>query len=194
MHITLKIGEKAVLEAKDIEGNSVCVRSDITAEEAINRPLDEKRIKEQLQKTGNTPYYLHSLDLDTDNKSIIPISALNELRRSALEKISEIRRLKSKRNIEFDREFDKNIYNSSQTRKNNKTLELSAFFYEFPEDLTDFDKIVSRVYLPVSNEEELTRLKRVQRSDFLLTYPVLKDAELDWTIKISVKFQNILTE
>ena len=32
MHITLKIGEKAVLEAKDIEGNSVCVRSDITAE------------------------------------------------------------------------------------------------------------------------------------------------------------------
>lgn len=184
MHITLKIGEKAVLEAKDIEGNSVCVRSDITAEEAINRPLDEKRIKEQLQKTGNTPYYLHSLDLDTDNKSIIPISALNELRRSALEKISEIRRLKSKRNIEFDREFDKNIYNSSQTQKNNKTLELSAFFYEFPEDLTDFDKIVSRVYLPVSNEEELDKAKKEFSGQiFLWTYPVLKDAELDWTIK-----------
>jgi len=182
MHIVVKAGEKAVLKVEDSNGNEVCVCSDITAEKARNKPLDENRIKEQLQKTGNSPYYIGTLDVDTDNESVIPVSTLNELRRKALEKIGEIRISKAKRTAISDMA---EYYRNLSVERDNGILELSAFFHKFPEDLTGFDKMVSRIYLPPGSEGNLARAREQFKGEIILwTYPVLRDDEIDETLEI----------
>ena len=91
MEFTLKIGQPAKLKATDSEGNFINLISDTVAEKAINKVLSNERIREQLEKTGGTPYYLRNLSIDTDNKSTMPISALNAMRREALEGIKTLR-------------------------------------------------------------------------------------------------------
>lgn len=63
----------------------------IKCEKAINRPLDEAVVKKQLQKTGGTPYKLSKLDIKLDENISLPLSSLNELRRSAVQKLNEAR-------------------------------------------------------------------------------------------------------
>lgn len=96
MQFTLRIGEKARLAVRDSDGTTVTEMSEIDAEKAVKRPLSAERIKEQLNKTGDTPYRLRELKVDTDGESIIPISALNALRRDALEELKN-RRIKGRK-------------------------------------------------------------------------------------------------
>ena len=96
MQFTLRTGERARLAVRDNDGTTVTEMSETDAEKAVKRPLSAERIKEQLNKTGDTPYRLRNLKVDTDGESIIPISALNALRRDALEELKN-RRIKSRR-------------------------------------------------------------------------------------------------
>ena len=86
MEFTMRAGEKASLKVTDNDENSVYAESGEAAERAIKKALSEERIQEQLKKTGDTPYWVKNLCIETDNDSVMPISALNALRRDALEK------------------------------------------------------------------------------------------------------------
>lgn len=55
---------------------------------AMKQPLDEAKIRKQLEKLGNTPFVLERLDIITDNESFLPVNALNELRRTAIEALN----------------------------------------------------------------------------------------------------------
>lgn len=72
----------------DIYSNlNVICKSEIIPEEAKNRPLDKERVLSQLNKTNNSIYEFNNIDIDLDDGLFLPkISALNELRRNALEK------------------------------------------------------------------------------------------------------------
>ena len=52
---------------------------------AINAPLDETTVRRQLTKLGNTPYLAHTVTMDMESDLMLPISALNALRRAAIE-------------------------------------------------------------------------------------------------------------
>ena len=97
MSVILRVSKPIKLTVTDNDGNSVAVESAINAEKALNKPLTVERIREQLQKTGDTPYYLNGFEVDTDYESTIPVSVINLIRREAVEKISKIRVLSSKR-------------------------------------------------------------------------------------------------
>lgn len=178
MSFTLKVGKKAVLTAQDDEGNKVSRESDMVAEKALKRPLDEIRIKEQLNKMGDTPYFLDKLTVDTDGESVIPISALNALRRSVLNEMKDIRISGAKRQIGV-KTFQKLTPNLSD-KSFGRELELTAFFYELPEDFKGFKGIISRLYLPADSSKECLERARneFQGEIFLWTFPVLKDMEL----------------
>lgn len=60
-------------------------------EPAINRPLDPDRVRENLSKTGGTQYYVNSLATDTAPGLTLPVSALNGMRRRALEALDQLR-------------------------------------------------------------------------------------------------------
>ena len=73
----------------DIYSNlDINCKSDIIAEEAKNKPLDKERILSQLNKTTDSMYQFKNIEIDLDNNVFLPkISALNELRRTALESV-----------------------------------------------------------------------------------------------------------
>ena len=70
--------------------NTVCVESDIP-ERAINLAADEELIKDKLSKTGGTPYIITKIEIDLDEGISLRVAQINELRRKALELLSEER-------------------------------------------------------------------------------------------------------
>ena len=58
---------------------------------AQSKPADPARIRSQLEKLGDTPFVLRNCDLQLDPMAYLPISALNALRRQAVELLIEAR-------------------------------------------------------------------------------------------------------
>ena len=85
INFTAQKGKQSLLTIRDninvvnIEGNTV--------EEAKSSPITEDRIKEQLQKLGNTPFKADSIEINIDDNIFINIKELNEIRRKAIEKL-----------------------------------------------------------------------------------------------------------
>ena len=59
--------------------------SDIKPEKAINIPTSKDRIKEQLIKTGNTPFKFDYLEINCDDNLFLNMKDLNEIRRKSIE-------------------------------------------------------------------------------------------------------------
>jgi putative protease len=74
------------LTVTDEDGHRVRVTAD-GAEAAINRPLDSERAKEQLAKTGGTPFYPSETSVRIGEGLTLPMARLNALRREALEQL-----------------------------------------------------------------------------------------------------------
>ncbi len=64
------------------------VNSDVICAEAVTRPLTEELVKKQLLKTGGTPFEITQLIVNIDDNLSVPVSALNKLRRDALDKLT----------------------------------------------------------------------------------------------------------
>ena len=56
---------------------------------ARKQPLEKEKIHRQLGKLGNTPFCMRELEVITDGESFLPVNALNELRRTAVERLTE---------------------------------------------------------------------------------------------------------
>lgn len=56
---------------------------------AQNQPLSEDKLRKQLNKTGNSPFYFENLDAEIHGNCFLPVQALNELRRMGLEALEE---------------------------------------------------------------------------------------------------------
>ena len=83
-----KPGEPAVLSVTDGE-TEVQVQGELVAQAAA-KPLTEEAARHAVGKTGDTPFVLDDLRFAGDN-GFIPVSALNALRRKALEELYEKR-------------------------------------------------------------------------------------------------------
>jgi putative protease len=78
------IGENAVLKAS-CNGKQVEVKSENLCEAPINRPIAVERIVDALKKCGGTQFEAGKVDIIGEVDYSLPISALNNMRRSALE-------------------------------------------------------------------------------------------------------------
>ncbi|MFR5601566.1 MAG: DUF3656 domain-containing U32 family peptidase [Lachnospiraceae bacterium] len=59
------------------------------AQTALNQPATEEKLRKQLKKTGGTPFVFRSLDIFVTGDIFMPVQALNELRRTALERLEQ---------------------------------------------------------------------------------------------------------
>lgn len=59
--------------------------------EAINSPTSKDRIKVQISKLNDTPFYLEKIDIIMDDDIFIKISDINELRRKCVENLKKLR-------------------------------------------------------------------------------------------------------
>lgn len=82
--LRLRPGEPAELT---VEAGGISVRavSGIPVEQAQKTPLEEQRIRKQLEKTGNTEFIFEQLEISLEGNVFLPMQQINEMRRDALE-------------------------------------------------------------------------------------------------------------
>ncbi len=100
----LKLGQPIKLTIKDDLDNEVTKISERVVEEAINRPLDDERVRKQLMKLGSTSYEATEINIILDDGVSTPIGEINTLRRAVIDDIDELRknrydRISNKENI-----------------------------------------------------------------------------------------------
>lgn len=133
----IKKGEpcELTLTAKD---TAVTVKGAI-AQEAINAPLSFEDVKRSLTKLGNTPFSAKSFDADLSDGTIVPVSALNALRRQA---VDQLEALLNEKKSENDARFEKYVPESS---KSERKIAKSARFtspQQIPESAYEFFDII----------------------------------------------------
>lgn len=89
MSLTLGEGIPAVLEATD--GTYTAKAQGPIPEAAIKQPLTRELAERSLAKTGGTPFYLNTLECEFQDGLTLPISALNRMRKEALEELERLR-------------------------------------------------------------------------------------------------------
>ncbi|GAA5494687.1 hypothetical protein Rhal01_00850 [Rubritalea halochordaticola] len=82
--VTGCVGEALILSC-----NGISVSSAEKLEQAQNRPLTTETLVDKIGRLGNTAYELGSLDNQLEGDLILPLSALNRLRRALVEKLDQ---------------------------------------------------------------------------------------------------------
>ena len=116
--------------------------------QAINAPLDKAAVERCLAKLGGTPYELTKIDIELDEGLMMPVSALNALRRSAIEALGKSKTSEpvSAKEVEIKR----------ITPKNKKARKKTAAFYN-PKNVTDkARKFFDVIYLPLESYDGST--------------------------------------
>lgn len=88
--MNLNINEYMELTVTDGK-NKVVIKSKEEIEQAKNVPTTKEDIIKQMSKLGNTIYVLQNICINSPNNIFIPVKILNELRRTAIDKLNEKR-------------------------------------------------------------------------------------------------------
>ena len=86
----IRAGEPCLLTARDPDGHAVTVAGPVP-EPARTRPLTAAELEARLQKTGGTAYRCEGVSVAVDDGLSLPVSAVNALRREALEALTAAR-------------------------------------------------------------------------------------------------------
>ena len=89
MRLRLNTGAPAALEMSD-GAHTVQAFGEIV-QAARSRPIDAARVRSQLEKLGDTPFEMRRFEAEIDQDAFLPLSALNALRRQAVERLIEAR-------------------------------------------------------------------------------------------------------
>ncbi len=91
MEARLQVGLPALLEVRELapageKEEPLCVSVEgAIVQQALNRPLAEEEIRKQLEKTGGSGFAADTIRITLEGDCFLPVKALNELRRNALE-------------------------------------------------------------------------------------------------------------
>ncbi len=127
-----KLGTNPTLEISDGK-HTVIMTSNAVCETAQNLALSKEKCIAQLSKTGATAYYIESLEIDIDDNISLPVSALNSLRRDALDELNNQRSIINNYRINNIELSDFNSYKSAahKPRAVAKGIKLGAGFKGF---------------------------------------------------------------
>lgn len=98
--VILETGKPSVMTLRS-SGVEVTV-SGQAPEPAMKQPMTEEKVKKQLNKTGNTPFFFEELAVEIRGDLFLPVQALNELRRAGLEALQDGILKKSRRAASAD--------------------------------------------------------------------------------------------
>ena len=86
-----EVNQPLIAIARDEMGSVVQVESEILLVPAQNQPLTTEKLTAQLGRLGNTPFCLGNLTSQIVGDLMLPVSALNQLRRELVIKLTEVR-------------------------------------------------------------------------------------------------------
>lgn len=90
VNCTAFIGSPFEVRVKDEDGFEAMACSTFLVERAKNAPLSKEKIENALSKSGDLPFNVTSVSMDTD-EVFMPVSVMNDTRRNAMEKLCQIR-------------------------------------------------------------------------------------------------------
>lgn len=97
LHVIFKKDEKLKLKTV-YEGKEFTECGDLV-QTALKKPLDMERLKENLQKSGDTPFKFEKVNFEIFEEGFLPVSSINSARRELIEKIENYILLKSRRSL-----------------------------------------------------------------------------------------------
>ena len=114
---------------------------------AQNKPITKEKVLEQISKTGNTEFEFTNFDIDLDDNLFLPMSALNDLRRIALEGLEQLVLNTYKRN---NSNISININNESliSNLDTDKQISLLINLIDLNNDYTSLEGI-DKLYIPL---------------------------------------------
>lgn len=176
LSVRFKVDKPIVLNCF-YEGKSIEVQGE-TVQKALKKPLDKERIIDSLSKAGDTPFKFVEIHFEEFEDGFLPISALNEVRRSLVEKLSKYVLKKNNKNIIVEN-ISEEINNENKKYKSKKVNE----------------KLLPESIVYVNNEEQL---RAFIESDFS-TVAVNPFGVLDFSClnklkdkKVFIKIPNII--
>ena len=124
------------------EEYAVSAESEVTVQKALNRPVDRDRLKEQLEKLGDSVFFSEETEIYMDDDANIPIKEINATRRKAVEMLeNEILKRRKRQAFEFQESKFENIASD---------IELTAQVYT-KEQLKACEKEgIKTIYIPRS--------------------------------------------
>lgn len=175
LKVLLKKNDYVYLEAFDGK-NKVSVKSKFKIEEALNMAITKDLIIKQLSKCGNTIYKVNNIDIVMDDNIFINIKDINELRRSVLEKLDDVRLYKlsfiekdySIKVPSFDNVCKKTmIINNKDDLIKYKNIDI---FYTENEDLLSYDKTIYKLPRVVNKYPYTDKNILISQVGGLITY------------------------
>lgn len=187
--------EPLIIEVKDREGRLGRGITEFKAEKALKRPLTREFLEDQLNKLGNTVFYLEELFLDIKGDLMVPISEINQARRRAIKQLEQ-KILRNNTNKIFirDEHLNQVLQILKKAKKRSKETEQPLLTLS----VTDFDSLKSgleagadRVYLGgelLGSRKELNLEQWARayyyclekgKNLYLATPRILKDKELN---------------
>ena len=116
-------------------------------ERAINAPLTEETVRRNLSKLGGTAYRLTELKLELDDGLMLPISALNSLRRAAIDRLSP--KLERSENDISRVELD--------SPRGNRTKSRTAMFYDPSQIPSQAYEYFDKIFIPLEDFSDFGR-------------------------------------
>lgn len=156
---------------------NISCKLDCLPVEAKNKPLDENTIIRQLSKTASTPYEFTKININLEENLFLPkLSALNELRRIALQKVEDYAISKIHKNIKTDFKDD---------LSNNPSLESMR---DFAKENINFENKFTKISLLLNilyTEFDYSKLEDVDNLYIPLNY--FNDKKFDNILKTLTK-------
>lgn len=147
LYCQMKKDQPLIISAWDSSGHfAECIGTQ-KVEIAKNKPLDKERVRQQLSKLGDTPFFVENPEVIIDEGIILPISEINAVRRNVIEKLSdEICR----------REYRVNFYEEEYNalKKAPKEMKLTAQVETYDQALACINAGIDEIYAdtPLANK------------------------------------------
>lgn len=150
--------------------NEVTFISDEKPQLATNKPLMKEDIEKQIKKINDTIYTFRNLEIYTDNRSFVPLSKLNEIRRGAIELLDQKRLY----NIEYKKcSYNIDLPNFNTVNKENILIRNKDMYSKIK------SKKFNELYLPdylyngINDDRKVLKLSRIQNENRKYDTPVL---------------------
>ncbi len=172
--VTVKIvANKKAYISFTCNGCTAVSESDKNVQHALKTPTDKDRIVSQISKLGGTPFHINNLSCDVDSDINIPISLINELRRSCVEKLCRkiTGGFKRKSNAQFE---------ISKVCSPEQAYRLSASVKNYKQAMAAFDSGFSIIYIDIDIYNKNKDFFDMHKDVFFLRLPVVMRDGIDY--------------
>ena len=173
----------------DYKGNTGEYKLEEYTTTALNKPTTRESIIDQIQKMGDTPFFVDSIEVSVDESIFIPIKTLNLLRREAVSLLIESQSNSNKRVVESKIQFNPAKINHS--KKSKKELKWSVLIHKQEQFEAAIKFNVDRVYVHGYKLYSLLSKKYPNKNIYYALPPVIKQSDISIIDKMLKSNTNI---